>query len=49
MGKDSQLDAKPVRKSKAKGGPGMAESAVDNGSGTNKKQSGSRKKPGSDK
>ena len=46
MAKDSQLDPKPVRKAKAKGGPTMAESSSDNGSNTGKKQSGSRKKPG---
>ena len=48
MAKDSQLDPKPVRKAKAKGGPTMAESSNDNGTNNSKKQSGSRKKPGSD-
>ena len=47
MAKDSQLDPKPVRKAKAKGGPTMAESANDGGSNNSKNQSGSRKKPGS--
>lgn len=49
MPKDSQLDPKPVRKEKARGGHTMAESASD-GEGKNaKKQSGSRHKPGDDK
>ena len=48
MAKDSQLDPKPVRKAKAKGGPTMAESKLDGKSRNNKKQSGSRHKPGND-
>ena len=48
MAKDSQLDPKPVRKAKAKGGQTMAESSNDNGRNNNKKQSGNRKKPGND-
>ena len=42
MAKDSQLDPKPVRKAKAKGGPTMAESENATGSNNNKKQSGRR-------
>lgn len=49
MAKDSQLDPKPVRKKKAKGGPTMAESALDGEGRNNKKQSASRHKPGNDK
>ncbi|MEA4842015.1 hypothetical protein [Anaerotignum propionicum] len=49
MAKDSQLDPKQVRKEKAKGGPTMAESALDGESRNNKKQSGNRHKPGADK
>ncbi len=49
MAKDSQLDAKSVRKKKANGAQTMAESASDNGSNTTKKQSASRHKPGSDR
>lgn len=49
MAKDSQLDPKPVRKMKAKGGPTMAESSFDSGNNTTKKQSGSRHKPGNDR
>ncbi len=49
MAKDSQLDPKPIRKEKANGGPTMAESALDGEGRNNKKQSGSRHKPGSDK
>lgn len=48
MAKDSQLDPKSVRKKKANGGPTMAESEWDGESRNNKKQSGSRHKPGSD-
>ena len=48
MAKDSQLDPKPVRKAKAKGGPTMAESSNDGKSRNGKKQSGSRHKPGND-
>lgn len=49
MAKDSQLDPKPVRKAKAKGGPTMAESSNDNGNNNSKKQSGNRHKPGNDR
>lgn len=49
MAKDSQLDPKEVRKEKAKGGPTMAESALDGESKNSKKQSGNPHKPGSDK
>ena len=49
MPKDSQLDPKEVRKKKANGGPTMAESALDGESRNNKKQSGSKDKPGSDR
>ena len=49
MPKDSQLDPKPVRKEKSRGGPTMAESALDGESRSNKKQSGNRHKPGDDK
>ena len=49
MPKDSQLDSKTVRKEKAIGGSTMAESELDGKSRNNKKQSGSRHKPGSDK
>ena len=49
MAKDSQLDPKEVRKMKSKGGPTMAESALDNEGRNNKKQSGNRHKPGNDK
>jgi len=48
MPKDSQLDPKPVRKAKAKGGPTMAESSWDNGSRNTKKQSGNRHNVGDD-
>jgi len=47
--KDSQLDPKPVRKEKSRGGPTTAESALDGESRNNKKQSGNRHKPGDDK
>lgn len=49
MAKDSQLDPKEVRKMKAKGGPTMAESALDGEGQNNKKQSGNRRKCGSDR
>ncbi len=49
MAKDSQLDPKEVRKIKSKGGPTMAESALDGESRNNKKQSGCRHKPGNDR
>jgi len=49
MAKDSQLDPKPIRKIKSKGGPTMAESALDGKSNNTKKQSGNRQKPGNDK
>ena len=49
MAKDSQLDPKPVREEKAKGGPTMAQSGPD-GEGRNaKKQSAPRHRPGDDK
>ncbi|NLT57344.1 MAG: hypothetical protein GXX99_00080 [Clostridiales bacterium] len=48
MAKDSQLDPKAVRKIKSKGGPTVAESALDGGGKNNKKQSGNRRKPGDD-
>ncbi len=49
MAKDSQLDPKNVREMKAKGGPTMAQSALDGESRNNKKQSGNREKAGDDK
>lgn len=49
MAKDSQLDPKEVRKMKSKGGPTMAESALDGEGRNNKKQSGNRHKSGSDR
>lgn len=49
MAKDSQLDPKNIRKEKAKGGPTMAESALDGESRNTKKQSGNRKKANDDK
>ncbi|MEL7624726.1 MAG: hypothetical protein AAGU12_14260 [Clostridiales bacterium] len=49
MAKDSQIDPKEVRKKKAKGGPTMAESALDGESRNAKNQSGSRHKPGNDR
>jgi len=49
MPKDSQIDPKEVRKQKANGGPTLAESALDGEGRNNKKQSGSRHKPNSDK
>ena len=49
MSKDSQLDKKQVRKEKAKGGPTRAQSETQNESRNDKKQSGSRHKPGSDR
>ncbi|MCE5234915.1 MAG: hypothetical protein ABFC62_11160 [Clostridiaceae bacterium] len=49
MPKDSQLDPKGIRKRKAKGGPTLAQSALDGESRNGKKQSGSRHKPGKDK
>jgi len=49
MPKDSQLDPKRVRKEKAKGKTTMAQSGPDGEGRNNKKQSGSRHKPGSDK
>ena len=49
MPKDSQLDPKDARKIKSGGGPTMAESALDGEGRNNKKQSGSRHKPGNDK
>lgn len=49
MAKDSQLDPKNVRKRKSRGGPTMAESALDGESRNAKKQSGNRNHPGDDK
>ncbi len=49
MAKDSQIDPKEVRKKKAKGGPTMAESALDGESRNAKTQSGNRHKPGNDR
>lgn len=49
MAKDSQLDPKSVRKKKTRGGPTMAESALDGESRNSKKQSGNRHKPGNDR
>ncbi len=49
MAKDSQIDPKEVRKMKSKGGPTMAESALDGESRNTKKQSGNRNHPGDDK
>jgi len=49
MPKDSQLDPKHIRKAKADGGPTMAESALDGEGRNNKKQSGNRHKPNSDR
>lgn len=49
MPKDSQLDPKPVRIEKAKGGATLANSALDGESRNNKKQSGNRHKPGHDR
>ncbi|MCL2033654.1 MAG: hypothetical protein FWG94_02855 [Oscillospiraceae bacterium] len=49
MAKDSQIDPKPVRKQKAKGGDTLAESAHDGENRNNKKQSGTREKAGDDK
>jgi len=49
MAKDSQIDPKPVRKQKAKGGHTSAESALDGEGRNHKKQSGSCEKAGDDK
>lgn len=49
LAKDSQLDPKQVRVQKSKGGPTMAQSALDGENRNNKKQSGNRHKPGDDK
>jgi len=49
MAKDSQVDPKPIRKEKAKGGTTLAESAHQNQGRNSKKQSGSRHKPGNDR
>ena len=49
MPKDSQIDPKSVRKLKSKGGPTLAESALDGESRSSKTQSGNRHKPGKDK
>lgn len=49
MPKDSQLDPKAVRAFKAKGGPTMAQSALDGESRSAKTQSGNRHQPNDDK
>lgn len=49
MPKDSQLDPKDVRKKKSRGGPTMAESALDGEGRNTKKQSAGRHRPGDDK
>jgi len=49
MPKDSQLDPKPIRKEKAGGKSTPAESGPDGEGRNNKKQSGSRHKPGHDR
>jgi thymidylate synthase ThyX len=49
MPKDSQIDPKEVRKTKAKGQTPFASDKATTGDNNNKKQSGSRHKPGSDK
>ena len=49
MPKDSQLDKKPIREKKAKGGTTMADDERDGEGRNQKKQSGTRHKPGSDK
>lgn len=49
MAKDSQLDPKPIRRWKAGGGPTLAQSGSDGEGRNDKKQSGSRHKPGDDK
>ncbi|MCL2827483.1 MAG: hypothetical protein FWD99_01960 [Oscillospiraceae bacterium] len=49
MPKDSQLDPKRIRKEKADSKTTMAQSAPDGEGRNNKKQSGNRHKPGSDR
>ena len=49
MSKDSQIDPKEVRKTKAKGGPSLAQSGPDGESRSAKTQSGNRHQPGDDK
>ncbi|MCL2739791.1 MAG: hypothetical protein FWE47_01160 [Oscillospiraceae bacterium] len=49
MPKDSQLDPKPVRKQKSHGGATVAESKFQNETNNNKKQSGNKHKPNSEK
>jgi hypothetical protein len=49
MAKDSQIDPKEVRKAKAKGKTSFASDKAADGSNNNKKQSGNRHKPGSDR
>ena len=49
MPKDSQLDPKHVRREKAKGGSTLADDALDGEGRNQKKQSGGRRKPGSDR
>ncbi|MCL2638044.1 MAG: hypothetical protein FWD48_06685 [Oscillospiraceae bacterium] len=49
MAKDSQIDSKDVRKAKAKYKTSFASDKANNGNNNDKKQSGNRHKPGSDK
>lgn len=49
MPKDSQLDPKHIRQKKAKGGPTMADDRRDGEGRNQKKQSGTRHKPGNDR
>jgi len=49
MAKDSQIDPKKVRAIKSKGKNTVANDKTDGKSRNNKKQSGNRHKPGSDK
>jgi len=49
MPKDSQIDPKEIRKAKSHGGSTIADEEGKNHNRTHKKQSASRRKPGSDK
>lgn len=49
MPKDSQVDPKGVREQKSKGGPTLANDALDGEGRNTKKQSATPDKPGSDK
>ena len=49
MAKDSQIDPKDIRKEKSKGGPTIANDALDGEGRNDKKQSGNRHKPGNDR